>query len=60
MNNATHLRIERKEKWFKENGPCRECGSWEKLECDHIDLTTKDSELKKGSSRIWDWEDTRS
>jgi 5-methylcytosine-specific restriction endonuclease McrA len=33
--------------WFEENGPCRLCGSWDKLELDHIDRTTKTTH------RVW-------
>lgn len=39
--------------WFKENGPCRKCSSWENLELDHIDPSTKESHL------IWSWSDER-
>lgn len=27
--------------WLNANGPCKSCGSWERLEVDHIDPTTK-------------------
>lgn len=32
---------ERRRKWFAENGPCVECGSWENLELDHINPLVK-------------------
>ena len=43
----------RREKWFKENGPCKNCGSWENLELDHIDPA------QKVSHKIWSWSDKR-
>lgn len=39
--------------WFAENGPCKHCGSWKKLELDHIN--PKD----KISHSIWSWCDER-
>ena len=27
--------------WVHQNGPCRHCGSWERLQVDHIDHRTK-------------------
>ncbi len=35
--------------WLEANGPCRQCGSWERLEIDHVDPT------RKTSHRIWSW-----
>ena len=43
----------RRDAWFEENGPCIECGSWENLELDHVDHTTK------VSHNIWSWADER-
>jgi hypothetical protein len=43
----------RREAWFRENGPCRRCGTWERLELDHIDRTTKISHA------VWSWSDER-
>ena len=43
----------RRKTWFDENGPCRECGSWENLELDHIDRTTKIHHA------IWTWSEQR-
>lgn len=53
----THARAykktrERREKWFQENGPCQFCGSWERLELDHIDPTEK---AKPGDHGVWSW-----
>lgn len=31
----------RRDKWFNDNGPCVKCGSWNNLEADHIDPSTK-------------------
>lgn len=39
--------------WFKENGPCRKCGSWENLELDHIDPETKTTH------NIWSWSEPK-
>ena len=39
----------RRDEWFKANGPCRKCGSWERLELDHVQRN-----LKLGH-RIWSW-----
>lgn len=44
---------ERRNQWFKENGPCQECGSWINLELDHIDPKTK------VSHRVWSWSEER-
>ena len=39
--------------WFSANGPCRECGSPERLELDH-----KDPEHKVGHT-VWSWSPAR-
>lgn len=39
----------RRDKWIQENGPCKKCGSYEELEVDHIDRSTKS--LKP--SHVW-------
>src|ERR1019366_9553584 len=39
--------------WLAENGPCVECGSWERLEVDHIDPALK------VSHRIWNWSEAK-
>ena len=43
----------RRSDWFAENGPCVRCGSWDKLQLDHIDRT------EKVSHRIWNWSKAR-
>lgn len=43
--------IPRRKKWFKENGPCVDCGSWERLELDH------QNPLTKVGHNIWSWSD---
>ena len=39
----------RRAEWFALNGPCIQCGSWKRLELDHIDPS-----LKVANS-IWSW-----
>ncbi len=39
-----------REVWFQANGPCRQCGSSERLELDHIEEGTKVSHT------VWSWE----
>lgn len=43
----------RRFEWIAENGPCRQCGSSENLQIDHIDKSTKISH------RIWSWSKLR-
>ena len=43
----------RRAAWFAENGPCAKCGSWERLELDHIDRATK------VDHHIWSWSEKR-
>ena len=43
----------RRAAWLAVNGPCRQCGSVDQLEIDHIDPG------QKVSHRIWSWSDTR-
>lgn len=47
------LRKDRRDSWFRENGPCKNCGSWEKLELHHIVPEEKESH------NIWSWRDER-
>lgn len=42
-------RDSRRQEWIANNGPCAYCGTWEKLEIDHIDPSTKEYEI----NRIW-------
>jgi hypothetical protein len=43
----------RRDQWISLNGPCRLCGSVERLEVDHIDPD------QKMSHRIWSWSKER-
>ena len=44
---------ERRRKWFAENGPCVDCGTWDNLELDHVDPSTKVSHT------VWSWGDAK-
>jgi hypothetical protein len=39
----------RRTQWIEENGPCVKCGTWDNLEVDHIDPSTKEYEI----ANIW-------
>jgi len=39
----------RRHQWFEQNGPCVDCGTWERLELDHDDAATK------VDHRVWSW-----
>lgn len=39
----------RRKKWLEEHGPCKECGSWDNLEVDHVDRSTK------VDHKVWSW-----
>jgi hypothetical protein len=41
--------IQRRDAWLAENGPCQRCGSWDRLEVDHVDPS------KKISHKVWSW-----
>ncbi len=43
--------MDRRTKWFCDNGPCVKCGSWDRLELDHI------NRLEKKSHCVWSWSD---
>ena len=43
----------RRKAWLKENDPCKNCGSWENLELDHIDPS------KKVDHKVWSWSEKR-
>lgn len=47
------VRRKRREEWLRANGPCKECGSWEQLEVDHIDPETK------VDHKVWGWAKAR-
>jgi hypothetical protein len=51
-NQRERLKKNRSE-WLAKNGPCKRCGTWENLEVDHIDRTTK------VDHRIWSWSEKR-
>jgi 5-methylcytosine-specific restriction endonuclease McrA len=44
---------DRRKAWFDANGPCVKCGSFERLEVDHID------ESQKVNHRVWSWSEKR-
>lgn len=39
--------------WLAEHGPCAWCGTWKKLEVDHVDRR------RKVTHRIWSWSEAR-
>jgi hypothetical protein len=39
--------------WLAANGPCIDCGTWEKLTVDHVDASAK------VSHRVWSWAKAR-
>lgn len=43
----------RRERWLTSNGPCVKCGSWIRLELDHVDPETKVHHC------IWSWSEKR-
>lgn len=43
----------RREVWLNENGPCVKCGSWGKLEVDHI------NPLIKIDHKVWSWREEK-
>lgn len=43
----------RRADWMAANGPCRQCGSWDRLEVDHIDPA------QKVTHAVWSWSDER-
>lgn len=40
---------ERRSEWFAINGPCVDCASWDELEVDHVDASTK------VTHNVWRW-----
>ncbi len=50
---AYNKQVQLKANWFKTNGPCKRCSSWERLELDHINPTLKVSHT------IWSWSEVR-
>lgn len=53
----------RRGEWIQKNGPCVDCASWEDLEIDHIDPSSKDARLKgehrRGTSSVFSWSSER-
>lgn len=53
----------RHDEWIAKNGPCTECGSWDGLEVDHIDPTTKDDSFRgtnhSGTFKVFGWSEER-
>lgn len=43
----------RRSEWFEENGPCVDCGTWERLTLDH------QRAADKIDHRVWSWSATR-
>lgn len=43
----------RREAWLRANGPCRQCGSSDRLEVDHIDPA------QKVHHAVWSWTEAR-
>jgi hypothetical protein len=43
----------RRQQWFEDNGPCRQCGSTNDLQLDHVDVFTK------VSHSVWSWSKQR-
>lgn len=43
----------RRSAWLTQNGPCRDCGSDQNLELDHIDPS------QRVSHRVWSWSEER-
>lgn len=39
--------------WLQEHGPCVDCGTWEALQVDHVDASTK------VTHRVWAWSKAR-
>ena len=43
----------RRQEWLSKNGPCKQCGTWENLEIDHIDPK------EKITHRIWSYNEEK-
>lgn len=43
----------RRDEWFAANGPCVQCGSWERLELDHVNPAEKEHHA------VWSWRKDR-
>ena len=54
QNAYQNQRLKRRRiQWLVDNGPCVECGSWEELEVDHKDRSTK------VDHKVWSWSQQR-
>ncbi len=42
---AIEVRHHRRRLWLLENGPCKQCGTWDDLQADHVDPATKTVEV---------------
>lgn len=47
------LMVEKRQIWLAENGPCAFCGSWDRLEVDHVDPA------QKVEHKVWTWSKER-
>lgn len=51
---------QRRREWLQENGPCKICGSWDRLEVDHVEPAAKSETLKRyHTNSIWSWSGAR-
>lgn len=56
MAERVNYRARRRAAWLAANGPCQRCGSWERLEVDHIDPAKK---TIFNSARLWDYSEKK-
>lgn len=50
----------RRQRWLEENGPCKVCSSYNRLEIDHVNPTSKSSVLKLyRTNSFWSWAEKR-
>lgn len=52
-SHARNWMRKRRDEWFAANGPCKKCGSTERLELDHIDPALKIAH------QVWSWSKVR-
>jgi hypothetical protein len=53
QNYQNNWRQQRRLQWIADHGPCRQCGSFLRLEVDHIDPSTK------VDHNVWSWAQKR-
>lgn len=61
QKNAVYVknyRNTRRATYLCQHGPCVKCGSWDRLEFDHIDPASKGSD-KDASTHMWTWSEER-